>query len=97
MLRSLEDLNDENIIEEGDIIVTVDVIGIYTNIPVEESLSSVREILEKNSDNDVKNLFILELLELILTQNIFEFDEKLYKQLIGTAMGCKPAPDVANI
>ena len=40
---------------------------------------------------------MIELLELVLTNNIFEFDEQLYKQLIGTAMGSKPAPDYANI
>ena len=31
------------------------------------------------------------------SNNIFEFDEKLYKQDVGTAMGSKPAPDYANI
>ena len=45
----------------------------------------------------MKNIFILELLELVLSQNIFEFDEKLFRQEIGTAMGGKPAPDYANI
>ena len=45
----------------------------------------------------MKNIFILELLELVLLENIFEFDDKLYRQEIGAAMGGKPAPDYANI
>ena len=52
--------------------------GLYTNIDHSEGIKAVREILEKFSDDNVKNVFILELLELVLSQNIFEFDEKLY-------------------
>ena len=96
-LRWLEDMNDENIIEDDDILVTVDVTGLYTNIDHSEGIKAVREILEKFSDDNVKNVFILELLELVLSQNIFEFDEKLYRQEIGVAMGGKPAPNYANI
>ena len=96
-LRWLEDLNDENIVDDGDILVTVDVTGLYTNIDQLEGIKAVREILEQNSDDDDRNIFILELLELVLSQNIFEFDQQLYRQCIGAAMGGKPIPDYANI
>jgi len=33
----------------------------------------------------------------VLSSNIFEFDKKLYKQMIGTAMGTSCAPSYANI
>ena len=36
------------------------------------------------------------MLNLILQHNIFEYDSKLYRQLIGTSMGSKPAPDYSN-
>ena len=39
----------------------------------------------------------MNLLELVLKNNIFEFDEELFIQLIGTAMGTRPAPSYANI
>ena len=32
-----------------------------------EGVKALREILEKHSDDDVKNIFILELLELVLS------------------------------
>ena len=35
-------------------------------------------------------------MELILKNNIFEFNEDLFKQLIGAAMGTPPAPSYAN-
>ena len=57
----------------------------------------MREILEQHSDDNVKNIFILKLLELFLLENIFEFDEKLYRQDIGAAMGGNPASNYANI
>ena len=72
-------------------------VRLLTPLQKKEGMEAVREILEKHSDDDMKNIFILELLELILSQNIFEFDEKLYRQEIGTSMGGKPAPDYANI
>ena len=41
--------------------------------------------------------FIIRLLELLLNNNIFEFNSELFLQLIGTAMGTRPAPSYANI
>ena len=97
-LRTLEDIiNDQLVIEDGDILVTIDVTGLYTNIPVNEGIKACKDILEKHSDDKEKNEFVIELLELVLKHNIFELDGKLYRQLIGTAMGSKPAPDYANI
>ena len=32
-----------------------------------------------------------------LKYNIFEFNQELYLQLIGTAMGIRPAPSYANL
>ena len=96
-LRFIEELNESGAIEEDDIIVTVDVSALYTNIQQDEGIEAVRNILDAHNDDKAHNCFILELLELILKHNIFEFDEKLYRQDIGTAMGSKPAPDYANI
>ena len=36
-------------------------------------------------------------MKLVLKYNIFEFDKRLYMQLIGTAIGTIMAPTVANI
>ena len=32
------------------------------------------------------------MLELVFTSSYFVFDQKLYKQLLGLFMGCKPSP-----
>ena len=41
--------------------------------------------------------FLIKLLNICLKNNIFEFGGKLYKQLIGTAMGIQPAPFYENV
>ena len=56
-----------------------------------------REALENRTDKSVPTSFLIELLNICLKNNIFEFGGKLYKQLIGTAMGIHPAPSYANI
>ena len=83
--------------EKDDILVTIDVTALYTNINQKEGIEVYKNILNENSNDKAKNDFIIELLEHILKNNIFEFDEMLYNQEIDTAMGSKPAPDYSNI
>ena len=53
-LSWLENLNDENIIEDDDILITVDVTGFYTKIDQSEGIKAVKEVLEQNSDYNMK-------------------------------------------
>ena len=43
------------------------------------------------------NASLIDLLELVLTLNNFQFNEKSYLQIGGMAMGTKVAPSLANI
>ena len=96
-LRAIEDQNESGDIEDNDILVTIDVTGLYTNIPQDQGIEACKDILENSDNSDEMNCLVLELLELVLKNNIFEFDGNLFQQNIGTSMGCKPAPDYANI
>ena len=55
-----------------------------------------RKNLEQKED-EVPAGFIRRLLETVHKYNFFEFNQELFKQEIGTAMGAKPAPDIADI
>ena len=46
-LRHIEQLNNELMIEDDAILVTWDVVGLYTNIPHDEGLQTLFESLEK--------------------------------------------------
>ena len=95
-LRCIEEINKDNL-PANSILFSVDVTGLYTNIPQDDGLEFCREALENRTDKSVPTSFLIELLNICLKNNIFEFGGKLYKQLIGTAMGIHPAPSYANI
>ena len=82
-------------------LVSIDVSSLYTNIP-HEGVQSASHFLKTNPDTykhpEQPNPEILsELMNLVLKHNVFEFDEKFYLQIQGTAMGTKMAPAYANL
>ena len=84
-------------IPDNAILVTLDVVSLYTNIPNEEGIRSVARSLVKNPPPLTTPRIVLEFLREVLTKNNFEFDGKNYLQVGGTAMGTKLAPSYANI
>ena len=74
-------------------IVVIDVVGLYDNIPPEEGVRNVGSALKAKPDLKVP----AQLLEIILAYSIFEFDKQMYQQQFGTSMGSKPAPSYANL
>ena len=88
-LKKLKNLPD------GAIMVTVDVVGLYPSIPHDEGLAAMKAALDRRAKKDVSTESLCELAEIVLKNNIFEFDEKIYRQLRGTAIGTKMAPPYA--
>ena len=54
---------------------------------MEDGAEAVMKALKTQEDKYIPANFILELLDLVLKCNIFEFDSELYQQLVSTAMG----------
>ena len=79
------------------ILVTMDVSSLYTNIPNDEGIEAVREILYQNNCSTTMSHVITTFLNLILTLNNFIFNGNHYLQIKGCAMGTKCAPSYANI
>ena len=86
LLRELDPLDN---LPDTAVIVTVDVSSLYSNIQREDGVEAVRvrKVLETRKDKSIPSDFILELLDLVLKFNIFEYDSQIWQQLIGTAMG----------
>ena len=83
---------------EGAILNTIDVVGLYPNIPHEESLASLRKFLDTRMEKKkVTTETLLELAEILLKNNIFQFSQKTLKQVRGTAIGTKFTPPYAII
>lgn len=79
------------------LLVTGDVSSLYTNMNLDRILDVVRESFRDNPDSARPDKEILQLLDLTLKNNDFEFDDKFYLQVHGTAMGKKYAPSLANL
>ena len=86
-------------ISNDAILCTLDVTSLYTNIPNDEGINAVGNTLFRNRDpsENPTNHSLCNLLRLVLTTNNFEFDNKHFLQVGGTAMGTKLAPSFANI
>ena len=70
----------------------MDVVGLYPNIPHDKGLCALRKRLNERDKKDVSTDTLVELAELVLKNNIFNFNEKTLKQKRGTTIGTKFAP-----
>ena len=68
---------------QGAIMCTVDVVGLYPNIPHSEGLTSLRRVLELNDNKPISSDTLIELAEIVLKNNIYQFDGKIFKQVRG--------------
>ena len=95
-IRNIEEINKEGRLPENAILATFDVVSLFTIIPQDEGVECNRQALNKRTHQSVPTEFIIRLLEIVLSENIFQFSEKYYKQNVGTSMGSHPAPSFAN-
>ena len=70
---------DKDDLPANSILFSVDVTGLYTNIHQDDGLQFCREALENKTDKSVPMSFLIELPNICLKNNIFEFGGKLYK------------------
>ena len=73
----------------------MNVVGLYPNIPHGDCLASLYKFLETRENKQISSDTLAELAEIVLKNNIFEFDEKMFKQKRGTAIGTKFGPPYA--
>ena len=88
-------------IPKNTTLATIDVSALYLNIPHEEGIQAViNRLYTNNPDSDqipIPPGTMSDLLKIVLTQNYFQFADKMYHQIQGTAMGTKMAPAYANL
>lgn len=79
------------------ILVTGDVSALYTNMNINRTIGTVNRALgNANFDNKLKN-YLLNLLEITLKNNDFQFNNEYFLQICGTAMGKAYAPALADL
>jgi hypothetical protein len=92
-------INEITNLPPQSLIVTLDVGSLYTNIPNKEGIDATKDFLNSQRDKEEVpyNSSLIELLELVLYKNNFEFNNSHYIQTGGTAMGTRVAPSFANL
>lgn len=83
-------------LHENSLLITLDIESMYTNINHDEGIQAIKNAFSE-VQNDDKFIAIMKLLEISLKFNDFEFDNKTFLQVSGTAMGHKYAPHYADI
>ena len=67
----------------------MDVVGLYPNILYGEGLASLDKFLKTRDNKQLSSVTLVELAEIVLKNNIFEFDENSFKPKRGTAIGTR--------
>ena len=81
----------------GTLLVTMDVVSLYTNIPNHEGIVSIAHFLRQDPTKRELTPFLLKLIELVLHNTNFQFNNDNFLQIGGTSMGCPFAPSLANL
>jgi len=87
-------------IPEHALLFTADAKSMYTNIDTNIGINSIRQFLAENSNEiptDFPKDFFIEVLNIVMKNNIFSFDNTYWLQLTGTAMGTPVACSYATV
>ena len=82
---------------ENSILVTADVVGLYSSISHELGLKALEEALEKRESKQVSTDDLIKLTKFVLQNNYFKFNGEVKQQTSGTAIGTNPATPYACI
>ncbi|CAJ0933513.1 unnamed protein product, partial [Ranitomeya imitator] len=93
----LDKIHNIRKIPPESILCTLDVNSLYTSIEHDKGIEAVTLTLrEANMDSNSLDLCI-DLLNLVLRENFFMFEDDFFLQICGTAMGSNVAPAYANL
>lgn len=85
-------LEKSNINWGNSILATMEVTSLYTNIPTDDGITTVRQILLETMDFTVaEQNYIIQLMDLVLKNYTFLFESRFLLQIMGTAIGCNVA------
>ena len=98
MLRTFQKWNqDYRPFKDGVMLVTIDVVGLYTNIPHQDLLTALRFLINSMSQTSIPpTKWVMEIANHVLSSNMFAFEDNQFQQTFGTALGTTIAPSAAN-
>jgi hypothetical protein len=100
LLRRLNTYVENDYLKATTQLCTFDITNLYTMLPQEESLDVLTEFLLQFVYHKVKGIpidAIRKLARIVITDNVFIYENKFYRQVIGGSMGSAFTPTLANI
>jgi hypothetical protein len=100
--KDLADCMGTLYIKQDEVLVSHDVVSLFTNTPIQSTLEIVKRRLEEDEElSDRTNLEVSDITELLIgvcltTTTYFTFRNEVYKQVFGAAMGSPVSPVVAE-
>jgi hypothetical protein len=87
LIRRLETYVENDYLKPTTQLCTFDITDLYTMLPQEESLDVLTDPIDA----------IRKLARIVITENVFIYEKKFYRQVIGGAMGSAFTLTLANI
>jgi hypothetical protein len=100
LIRCLETYVANGYLKPTTYLCTFDMTDLYTMLPQEESSDILTEFLIQLGSYKVKGIpidAIQKLARLVITENIFIYEKKFYREIIGGTMGSAFTLTLANI
>ena len=85
----LDKIQNMGKISEDSMLVTADVVGLYPSIPHNAGLKALKGALDCRQNKKIPTGILVKMAEFVLTNNYFEFGQKVFHQISGTAIGTK--------
>ncbi|CAF1530610.1 unnamed protein product, partial [Rotaria sordida] len=100
LIKELLKYIKKGLVKPTTLFCTFDIRNLYTMLPQDEALDILVEFLQFYGYTKVKGInleTIRELAAIVLKENVFVYDKKIYKQVLGGAMGSSFTLTLANI
>ncbi|CAM4848863.1 unnamed protein product [Rotaria magnacalcarata] len=100
LIHRLEAYRTNGYLKRKTYFCTFDITDLYTMLPQEESLDILIEFLLQYGYQKVQNIpidIIRKLALIVIKENVFVYEKKFYRQVIGGAMGSAFTLTLANI
>ncbi len=97
LLTLLKEINCTNMLNTIKL-TTADVDALYSSIDMNTGLQLIKDFIEElNQENSTKREFLIKAMEFVLTKGYVTFQDQVYQQTNGVAMGSPIIPLYANI
>ncbi|CAF1255732.1 unnamed protein product [Adineta ricciae] len=100
LIKQLNTYVNKCLLKPSTLLCTFDIHNLYTMLPQDEAVDILIEFLQIHGYTKVKSInleTIRALASVVLKENVFVYEKRIYKQVIGGAMGSSFTLTLANI